>query len=175
MAEGARTDNRCDAALLPSRPIRGGKQAVAEAWRNLTASAPGPRHHRQSEFRQSRKAGDHGQLIACIEGIGEACRALDFPVVSGNVSLYNESSGSAIAPTPAIGGVGLIEDVSLTASLPFKRPGETILLIGETQAGSVGPFICARLRVRDWGAAAGRSGSGKAQWDFVRASSPARP
>ena len=74
-----------------------------------------------------------GQLIGCIEGIGEACRVLDFPVVSGNVSLYNESSGRAIAPTPAIGGVGLVEDVTKTATLPFKRPGEKILLIGKTE------------------------------------------
>jgi phosphoribosylformylglycinamidine synthase len=125
-------------------PFEGGKQAVAEAWRNLTAVGARPRAITDNlNFGNPEKPEIMGQLIACIEGIGEACRALDFPVVSGNVSLYNESSGSAIAPTPAIGGVGLIEDVSLTASLPFKRPGETILLIGET-AGWLGRSLYLR-------------------------------
>ncbi len=71
-----------------------------------------------------------GELVGCIEGIGEAARALDFPVVSGNVSLYNETMGEGIPPTPAIGGVGLVDDVAKTASLPFKAPGEDILLVG---------------------------------------------
>jgi phosphoribosylformylglycinamidine synthase len=115
-------------------PFEGGKQAVAETWRNLTAVGALPRAITDNlNFGNPEKREIMGQLIFCIEGIGEACRALDFPVVSGNVSLYNESSGSAIAPTPAIGGVGLIEDVTRTATLPFKRPGETILLIGETR------------------------------------------
>ena len=65
-------------------------------------------------------------------GIGEACRALDFPVVSGNVSLYNETNGRAILPTPSIGGVGLIEDFAKSATLALKRAGETIILVGET-------------------------------------------
>jgi phosphoribosylformylglycinamidine synthase subunit PurL len=125
-------------------PFEGGKQAVAEAWRNLTAVGALPRSITDNlNFGNPEKPEIMGQLIACIEGIGEACRALDFPVVSGNVSLYNESSGSAIAPTPAIGGVGLIEDVTRTATLPFKRRGETILLIGET-AGWLGQSLYLR-------------------------------
>jgi phosphoribosylformylglycinamidine synthase len=71
-----------------------------------------------------------GELVGCIEGIGEAARALDFPVVSGNVSLYNETMAASVPPTPAIGGVGLVEDVAKTASLAFKAPREDILLIG---------------------------------------------
>ncbi|MGA7656890.1 MAG: phosphoribosylformylglycinamidine synthase subunit PurL [Methylocella sp.] len=127
-----------------SDPFEGGKQAVAEAWRNLTAVGALPRAITDNlNFGNPEKPEIMGQLIACIEGIGEACRALDFPVVSGNVSLYNESSGSAIAPTPAIGGVGLIEDVTRTATLTFKRPGETILLIGET-AGWLGQSLYLR-------------------------------
>ncbi|HUZ91486.1 MAG TPA: phosphoribosylformylglycinamidine synthase subunit PurL [Methylocella sp.] len=115
-------------------PYEGGKQAVAEAWRNLTAVGALPRAITDNlNFGNPEKPEIMGQVIGCIEGIAEACRALDFPVVSGNVSLYNESSGSAIAPTPAIGGVGLVEDVTKTATLPFKRPGETILVIGETR------------------------------------------
>jgi phosphoribosylformylglycinamidine synthase subunit PurL len=73
-----------------------------------------------------------GHLVGCIHGIAEACQALDFPVVSGNVSLYNETSGRAILPTPTIGGVGLIDDFAKTATLGFKAANEIILLIGET-------------------------------------------
>ena len=73
-----------------------------------------------------------GQFVGCIEGMAEACRALDFPIVSGNVSLYNETkaedgSGSAILPTPAIGGVGLIEDWAKAATIAFKAEGESIV------------------------------------------------
>ena len=71
-----------------------------------------------------------GQFVGCLEGIGEAARALDFPIVSGNVSLYNETMGVGILPTPSIGGVGLLPDVAKAASLAFPRAGETILLIG---------------------------------------------
>jgi phosphoribosylformylglycinamidine synthase len=71
-----------------------------------------------------------GQFVGCLTGIGEAARALDFPVVSGNVSLYNETSGVGIPPTPTIGGVGLVEDVAKAASLAFKHGGEAALLIG---------------------------------------------
>ena len=71
-----------------------------------------------------------GELVGCLEGIGEAARALDFPVVSGNVSLYNETMGSGIPPTPAIGGVGLVDDVAKAASLAFKAAGEDIWLVG---------------------------------------------
>ena len=115
-------------------PYEGGKQAVAEAWRNLTAVGALPRAITDNlNFGNPEKPEIMGQLIGCIEGIGEACRALDFPVVSGNVSLYNESSGRGISPTPAIGGVGLLEDVTRTATLAFKRPGEKILLIGDSR------------------------------------------
>ncbi|HYA81633.1 MAG TPA: AIR synthase-related protein, partial [Methylocystis sp.] len=74
-----------------------------------------------------------GQLVDCLQGIGDAARALDFPIVSGNVSLYNETQGSGIMPTPAIGGVGVIADVAKAARAGFSRAGETILLIGETR------------------------------------------
>ena len=73
-----------------------------------------------------------GQFVGGIRGIAEACKALDFPVVSGNVSLYNETNGRAILPTPSIGGVGLLDDFTKSATLAFKRAGEAILLIGET-------------------------------------------
>jgi phosphoribosylformylglycinamidine synthase subunit PurL len=74
-----------------------------------------------------------GQLVGCIRGIGAAAGALDFPIVSGNVSLYNETNGRAILPTPTIGGVGLIDDFTKSMTLSFKAEGEAILLIGETR------------------------------------------
>jgi phosphoribosylformylglycinamidine synthase subunit PurL len=115
-------------------PYEGGKQAVAETWRNLTAVGALPRAITDNlNFGNPEKPAIMGQLVGCIEGIGEACRALDFPVVSGNVSLYNESSGRGISPTPAIGGVGLLEDVTRTATLAFKRPGEKIILVGDSK------------------------------------------
>jgi phosphoribosylformylglycinamidine synthase len=84
-----------------------------------------------------------GQFVGCVRGIAEACRVLDFPVVSGNVSLYNETNGRAILPTPTIGGVGLIEDFPRQATLAFKAAGEAILLIGATQ-GFVGQSLWLR-------------------------------
>lgn len=115
-------------------PYEGGKQAVAEAWRNLIAVGALPRAATDNlNFGNPEKPEIMGQFVACVEGVGEACRALDFPIVSGNVSLYNESAGQAIPPTPAIGGVGLIEDVSRAATLAIKREGEAILLIGPTE------------------------------------------
>ena len=79
------------------------------------------------------------QIVGCLEGMGDACRALDYPIVSGNVSLYNESKatggGSAILPTPAIGGVGVLEDVSKMATIGFKKRGQTIWLVGSTTLG----------------------------------------
>jgi len=114
-------------------PKEGGKQAVAEAWRNLTAVGALPLAITDNlNFGNPEKPEIMGQLIGCLDGIGAAARALEFPVVSGNVSLYNESKGQAILPTPAIAGVGLVADVASVATPPFKRPGEAILLIGAT-------------------------------------------
>jgi len=115
-------------------PETGGAQAVAEVWRNLTAVGARPLAITDNlNFGNPEKPEIMGQFVECVRGIGEACRALDFPVVSGNVSLYNETNGVAILPTPAIGGVGLIEDLAHTATPAFKRAGETIVLVGETR------------------------------------------
>jgi phosphoribosylformylglycinamidine synthase len=119
-------------------PYEGGKQAVAEAWRNLSVVGAEPLAATDNlNFGNPEKPEVMGQLVAAIEGIRDACRALDFPIVSGNVSLYNESPGGAIPPTPSIGGVGLLEDASRTQTIAFKRPGDSILLIGAT-LGSLG-------------------------------------
>ena len=112
-------------------PFEGGKQAVAEAWRNLTAVGAKPLALTDNlNFGNPEKPEIMGQFVGCVRGIAEACQALDFPVVSGNVSLYNETQGRAILPTPTIGGVGMLDDFSKSATLAFKNEGETILLIG---------------------------------------------
>ena len=113
-------------------PFEGGKQAVAEAWRNLTAVGATPIAVTDNlNFGNPEKPEIMGQLVGCIKGVGEACRALDFPVVSGNVSLYNETQGRAILPTPTIGAVGLLKDFAKSASLAFKRESEAVIVIGD--------------------------------------------
>jgi phosphoribosylformylglycinamidine synthase II len=115
-------------------PREGGKQAVAEAWRNLNAVGARPLALTDNlNFGNPENPAAMGQLVLCLEGIGEAARHLDFPIVSGNVSLYNETNGQGILPTPSIGGVGLIADVGCSASLAFKASGQTILLIGRSE------------------------------------------
>ena len=115
-------------------PFEGGKQAVAEAWRNLTAVGADPIAVTDNlNFGNPEKPDIMGQFIGCVKGIGAACEALDFPVVSGNVSLYNETNGQAILPTPTIGGVGLIPDLDATMTLAFKESGEPLYLVGKTQ------------------------------------------
>jgi phosphoribosylformylglycinamidine synthase len=115
-------------------PFEGGKQAVAEAWRNLTAVGARPLAVTDNlNFGNPEKPEIMGQLVGAIRGIGEACTALEFPVVSGNVSLYNETNGRAILPTPTIGGVGVLDDFTKSASIAFKAAEQEILLIGETK------------------------------------------
>ena len=112
-------------------PFEGGKQAVAECWRNLTATGAEPLAATDNlNFGNPERPEIMGQFVQAIKGIGEACRALDFPIVSGNVSLYNETNGEGILPTPAIGGVGLIPDWHRTGRIGFAGEGETILLVG---------------------------------------------
>ena len=114
-------------------PFEGGKQAVAEAWRNLTAVGARPMALTDNlNFGNPERPEIMGQFVEAVRGIGEASKALDFPIVSGNVSLYNETQGRGILPTPAIGGVGLVTDVAKTASAAFKSTDETILLVGKT-------------------------------------------
>ncbi|AWN52994.1 phosphoribosylformylglycinamidine synthase subunit PurL [Methylobacterium sp. 17Sr1-1] len=115
-------------------PVEGGKQAVAEAWRNITAVGGRPLAITDNlNFGNPEKPEVMGQFVGCIQGIGEACRALDFPVVSGNVSLYNETEGVGILPTPTIGGVGVVDDVNRIATIAFKRDGDALVLIGATK------------------------------------------
>jgi phosphoribosylformylglycinamidine synthase II len=125
-------------------PVEGGKQAVAETWRNLTAVGARPLAITDNmNFGNPERPDIMGQFVGAVEGIREACLALDYPVVSGNVSLYNETNGKGILPTPAIGGVGVLDDVATMATLAFKLPGEAIILIGETR-GHLGQSIYLR-------------------------------
>ena len=112
-------------------PYEGGKQAVAECWRNLTAAGALPLAATDNlNFGNPERPEIMGQFVRAIEGIGEACRALNFPIVSGNVSLYNETNGQAILPTPTIGGVGLLKDWSRMARIGFAAEDQPILLFG---------------------------------------------
>ena len=124
----------CTPRYCLADPHEGGRQAVAEAYRNLSAVGARPLAVTDNlNFGNPEKPEIMGQIVEAIQGMGEACRSLDFPVVSGNVSLYNETNGVAILPPPAIGAVGLLEDVENTASLPFKQAGDAIILLGETK------------------------------------------
>ena len=114
-------------------PLEGGKQAVAESWRNLTAIGATPLAITNClNFGNPERPEIMGQFVDTIKGIKEACENLQYPVVSGNVSLYNETNGQSILPTPTIGGVGLILDIHKISSLAFNAD-EIIYLIGKTQ------------------------------------------
>ncbi len=117
-------------------PFEGGKQAVAECWRNLTAVGATPLAASDNlNFGNPEKPEIMGQFVRAIEGIAEACRALDFPIVSGNVSFYNETSGVGIPPTPAIAGVGVIADWTKMARIGFAGDNQPIVLVGAPGSG----------------------------------------
>ncbi len=129
-------------------PVEGGKQAVAEAWRNLTAVGALPLAVTNClNFANPQRPEIMGQIVGCLEGMSDACIALDFPIVSGNVSLYNESKatggGSAILPTPAIGAIGLLADWQKNATIAFKGSGDIILAVG-TRGGHLGQSLWLR-------------------------------
>jgi phosphoribosylformylglycinamidine synthase subunit PurL len=125
----------CTPRYCYADPYEGGKQAVAETYRNICAVGAKPLAITNClNFANPQRPEIMAQIVGCLEGMGDACRALDYPIVSGNVSLYNESKatggGSAILPTPAIGGVGVLEDVSKMATIGFKAAREEIYMLG---------------------------------------------
>ncbi|SFK30932.1 phosphoribosylformylglycinamidine synthase subunit PurL [Falsiroseomonas stagni] len=123
----------CTPRYCQADPEAGGAQAVAEAWRNLTAVGARPLAITDNmNFGNPEKPEIMGQFASAVRGMAAACIALDFPVVSGNVSLYNETEGRAILPTPAIGGVGVLEDAAQSIGLALK-PGLDLVLIGDTK------------------------------------------
>ena len=147
--KGLAISTDCTPRYCYADPFEGGKQAIAETWRNLTAVGATPLATTDCmNFGNPQRPEIMGQFVGCIEGMAEACRALDFPIVSGNVSLYNETkgddgNGSAILPTPAIGGVGLLADWRKSATIAFKGIGDTILAIGE-RSGHLGQSVWLR-------------------------------
>jgi phosphoribosylformylglycinamidine synthase len=123
----------CTPRYCAADPHGGGAQAVAEAWRNLCAVGARPLAITNClNFGSPENPLVMGQFVGCIEGMTQACRALDFPVVSGNVSFYNETDGQAIWPTPTIGGLGLLADLDRMATIAYRDADLALLLIGET-------------------------------------------
>ncbi len=134
----------CTPRYVQADPYGGGKQAVAESWRNLTAVGADPIAITDNlNFGNPERPEIMGQIVRAIDGMAEACRVLDFPVVSGNVSLYNETSGVAIPPTPTVGGVGLIPDYGQRADFAGLEAGMSLVLVGET-CGELGASMYLR-------------------------------
>jgi phosphoribosylformylglycinamidine synthase subunit PurL len=126
-------------------PREGAKQAVAECWRNLTAVGADPLAITDCmNFGNPERPEIMGEFVEAVKGMADACSALSFPVVSGNVSLYNETNGVAIPPTPAIGGIGLIPDIASMATLALKQDGDALILIGP-EGGHLGHSLYQEL------------------------------
>ena len=127
-----------------SHPLTGGKQIVCESWRNLISVGAKPIAITNClNFGNPEKEKNMGEFVECVEGITEASKYLDFPVVSGNVSFYNETKDKGIKPTPAIGGVGLIKDYQKMITMDFKKSGNIVYVIGKTE-GHLDQSIFAR-------------------------------
>ncbi len=123
----------CTPRYVEADAFEGAKQAVAETYRNISAVGAKPLAITNClNFGNPQKPEIMGQIVRAIQGITEACKILDYPVVSGNVSLYNETDGKAIKPTPAIGGVGLLKDLYKRCDAKFKMVGDEIFIIGKT-------------------------------------------
>jgi phosphoribosylformylglycinamidine (FGAM) synthase-like enzyme len=143
-ARGLAVTTDCTPRYCVAHPETGGAQAVAEAWRNITATGARPLAITDCmNFGSPERPAIMGQFVGCIRGMAAACRALDFPVVSGNVSFYNETNGVAVHPTPAIGGIGLLDDVAGMATIALKQPGDVLVEVGET-SGHLGASLYLR-------------------------------
>ncbi len=124
----------CNSRYCYLDPFRGGKTAVAEAARNLVCVGAKPLAATNClNFGNPEKPEIFWQLKKCVEGMAEACRTLETPIISGNVSLYNESNGEAIYPTPTVGMVGVMKDTTTPVGMGFKHTGDTIVLLGKTR------------------------------------------
>jgi phosphoribosylformylglycinamidine synthase subunit PurL len=142
--KGLAVTSDCTPRYVQADPYEGGKQAVAEAWRNLTAVGARPIAITDNlNFGNPQRPEIMGQIVRAIDGMAEACRVLDFPVVSGNVSLYNETNGVAIPPTPTVGAVGLLSNYDIVTGFGTMAEGDVLVLIGETK-GELGSSIYLR-------------------------------
>jgi len=134
----------CTPRYCYADPIEGGKQAVVEAYRNITAVGGKPLAVTNClNFGNPEKPEIMGQIVGCMKGMGDACKFLDFPVVSGNASLYNETNGMGIKPTPTIGGVGIINNSAKAVNIAFKEEGHTIIRVGDMK-GHLGASVYLR-------------------------------
>ena len=142
--KGLAISSDCNPHYVAADPYEGGKQAVAEAYRNLSAVGAAPIAITDNlNFGNPENPDTMGYIVRAIDGMAEACRVLDFPVVSGNVSLYNETDGQAIPPTPVCAGVGLISDLDKTSTLAGAKAGDKLVLIGNLK-GHLGASLYAR-------------------------------
>jgi phosphoribosylformylglycinamidine synthase len=142
--KGLAMTSDCTPRYVLADPYEGGKQAVAEAWRNLTAVGSRPIAITDNlNFGNPQRPEIMGQIVRAIDGMAEACRVLDFPVVSGNVSLYNETNGAAIPPTPTVGAVGLLTNYDVVVGFGGMVEGDVLVLIGETR-GELGSSLYLR-------------------------------
>jgi phosphoribosylformylglycinamidine synthase len=153
-----------------ANPVEGGKQAVAEAYRNLTAVGATPLATTDNmNFGNPEKPSIMGQFVGAIQGISAAVEALNMPIVSGNVSLYNETDGAAILPTPTIGAVGLIRDEAALIARDV-REGHVLLQVGEAEGHLGQSALLAEVFNREDGdAPAVDLAAEKANGDFIRA------
>jgi phosphoribosylformylglycinamidine synthase len=168
--KGLAMTSDCTPRYVQAHPETGGRQAVAEAWRNITAVGAKPLAITDNmNFGNPQKPEIMGQFACAIMGMADACTALDFPVVSGNVSLYNETEGKPILPTPTIGAVGVIEDIAHAVGSRITQAGLGIVLIGETR-GWLGQSLYLReLHGREDGAPPPVDlAAERANGDFVR-------
>ncbi len=128
-----------------AHPLTGGKQVVCETWRNLISVGAKPIAVTNClNFGSPEKEENMGEFVECVQGISEACKYLDYPVVSGNVSFYNETKDIGIKPTPTIGGVGLIKDYKKMITMDFKEIDNIILVIGKTE-GHIDQSLLSRI------------------------------
>ena len=153
--KGLAISSDCNPHYVAADPYEGGKQAVAEAYRNLSAVGAAPIAITDNlNFGNPENPDTMGYIVRAIDGMAEACQVLDFPVVSGNVSLYNETDGQAIPPTPVCAGVGLISDLNKTSTLAGAKAGDKLVLIGNLK-GHLGASLYARECLGLRGAALG--------------------
>ena len=127
-----------------AHPLTGGKQVVCESWRNLISVGATPIAITNClNFGSPENENNMGEFVECVQGIGEASESLNFPVVSGNVSFYNQTKDVGIKPTPSIGGVGLIKDYKKMITMDFKETDNIVLVIGKTE-GHIDQSLFAR-------------------------------
>ena len=128
-----------------AHPLTGGKQVVCETWRNLISVGAKPVAITNClNFGSPEKEENMGEFVECVQGIGEACKYLEYPVVSGNVSFYNQTKEIGIKPTPSIGGVGLIKDYKKMITMDLKNTGNVVLVLGKTE-GHIDQSLFARI------------------------------